>query len=501
VRLSMIGRGWLAGLLLLGCSPESNDDPDLGRDLGRRLDAATSADWGASTSDAAAPPDGGCTGTSCGELPIHEWVAVLDGGVDFDQGRAIAVDPTGHVVISGPFNGTLTHGAISYVSRGDRDVFVARFDPAGSLLWVRTFGSTLADTCRGVGTDAEGNIYLTGQYEGGGVTLGGPVLPHEAGDGKNIFVASFDMNGIHRWSRGYAGPGTDTGNAIAVQGERVYVVGKIAASTELPGGEVSTVEDTDDAFLLVFDRSGALMWQRVYGGPGNDSAQAVAVTDNDKPHVAGAFQSAVTFGVAGERSAEGATDMFVLKLTAAGEERHLTTFGGTDATASARSIAITEGRGVVVAGRYQGTIAFEGASSSSTGGDGVIIRMDNTLVPQWHQTLGGPGSDRVLGVTFGAGGQVFVTGQFAETASVAGESLTSEGAIDVFVAAYDDALGGAARWGLGLGSTAGDWGWGVATHGDRLFVTGAVRGPADFGSGSVSAATDGDAFLAAYRIR
>lgn len=450
-----------------------------------------------------------CVGPTCEGVPEHRWALTLDGGTGYDQGRAIAVDSLGNVIVTGPFNGsfslTIDGVVTSYSSRGESDVFVVKFDDAGTPLWARTFGSTSYDSCRGIATDGDDNIYLTGQYQGTGVNVGGLDLPHGLNDGKNAFVVSFSAAGAHRWSQGYSGEGTDTGNGIAVANDDVFVVGHFVEDIALPsprGGVGVRSAGLRDAFVLNLSRvDGSANWRRTYGGTGNETAWGVAVTPgNGKAYVVGSYASTVVFGEAGASVADGAEDLYVLKINPDGEERRFQSIGGVASAIVGRGIAIGPDRGVVVAGRFSGAIRFGGTLETSESVDAMMVSLDSNLLYQWHNVLSSPLNDRALGIATGSDGQVFAIGQFEGTMNVGTDRLVSAGAGDAFVVAAD-VMTGAPHWARAYGTAGQDFGWAAAVFADTLFVTGAVRGDTDFGGGLVNASTDGDIFLSAYRTR
>jgi beta-propeller repeat-containing protein len=82
----------------------------------------------------------------------------------------VAVDAFGQVVIAGTFYGVAEFGATQISSiepNGDDDVFIAKYDAAGALAWVRQWATTNTDYAETVALDRSGNIYLTGnsRYE------------------------------------------------------------------------------------------------------------------------------------------------------------------------------------------------------------------------------------------------------------------------------------------------------------------------------------------------
>ena len=102
------------------------------------------------------------------------------GSTDSDFGNAVAVDAAGNSWIAGSMD----------AQGGAPDVFVAKYDTAGTQLWIQLFGSQFGDFAQGVVLDAGGNAYVTGTTHG---DFGGP---NAGGDnGGDVFVFKIDPNG------------------------------------------------------------------------------------------------------------------------------------------------------------------------------------------------------------------------------------------------------------------------------------------------------------------
>lgn len=97
--------------------------------------------------------------------PVVTWKRVI-GSTRDDQGTGISFDGLGGVYISGQ-----TTSSLGSVNAGSLDVFVAKYDTAGTQTWIRQFGSDAFDTSSGVSSDRLGNIFVVGDTQG---ALGGP---------------------------------------------------------------------------------------------------------------------------------------------------------------------------------------------------------------------------------------------------------------------------------------------------------------------------------------
>ncbi len=119
------------------------------------------------------------------------WVRQAGGG-DLDQGFAIASDNSGNVVVTGFFVGTATFGDTTLTSTF-KDVFIAKYDTDGSFIQAVQTGEAGIDEANGIATDGLGNTYITGLFEGP-VSFGTTVLnsPGQV----DIFLAKFGMGDV-----------------------------------------------------------------------------------------------------------------------------------------------------------------------------------------------------------------------------------------------------------------------------------------------------------------
>lgn len=96
---------------------------------------------------------------------IREWGKML-GGNGTDYGRAVDINNLGNIVVSGHFSGNVDFGGERLTSNGRSDIFVALYDKTGAHLWSNSYGNGSDQICRGIAMDEEGNLALTGFYEG-----------------------------------------------------------------------------------------------------------------------------------------------------------------------------------------------------------------------------------------------------------------------------------------------------------------------------------------------
>lgn len=163
------------------------------------------------------------------------------GSAGSDQGRAITVDSSGKVYVTGHFAGGVNFGTSPtsvLTSQGRLDVFVATFNSSGIHDWSISGGGSGDDVGRGIALDGESNVYIAGTFIGTASLGGGP---QESAGVSDIFVASYDASGVHRWSSAAGGPYVDNGYAIATSGNgEVYSTGEFGISADFGDRTLTT---------------------------------------------------------------------------------------------------------------------------------------------------------------------------------------------------------------------------------------------------------------------
>jgi len=120
-----------------------------------------------------------------------------------DSVEAIAVMGTGEVYVTG-----YTSGGLEGSSAGGNDIFVAKYDRDGNLSWTRQFGTSESDVAHGLDFLSDGSVYVAGETRG---ALGGT----SAGD-SDLFVAKLDASGTLLWLRQFGTPAADAAFGVSV---------------------------------------------------------------------------------------------------------------------------------------------------------------------------------------------------------------------------------------------------------------------------------------------
>ncbi len=441
-----------------------------------------------------------------GTAPWFGFAAGMSGDNDA-EGRAVAVDAAGNVLIAGSFKGTIDFdpgpGVCNLGMAGTYDAFVAKYSATGSLYWASSIGGRDGDWATGIAVDRIGSVYVTGYFSGTAVAgVGSIASPLVSAGDSDVFVVKLDAAGTFVWVRSLGGTGSDEGAGIAVDDAgNVYTTGTFWGPADFdPGAGVSSLGGAGggDVFVSKLDNLGNFVWARSLGGASYDEGKAIAVDGNANVYTTGTFRGTGDFDPGSGTSVLGSPDtssVFVSKLDGQG---NFTWARAQIATGSgypvACGLAVDRTGNVYNAGYFLGAVDFDPGTGSNTlssaGGEDIFVsKLDAAGDLVWARAMGGLRNDRAYGVAVDGAGNVLTTGYFTNTADFDPGSgiatLTihrrdSDGrGNDIFVSKLDPAgnLAGARA----LGGIGDDEGLGIATDpGGDVYVTGHFWGSADF---------------------
>ncbi len=428
--------------------------------------------------------------------PDFAW-AVQAGGKGHDKTRCIAVDTAGNVFLAGEFVGVSQFGAHTLTSAGDMDFFLAKCSPDGKFLWARSAGGSGIDRGYGVATDAAGNCYVTGHHQSTNATFSGVAVPN-AGD-YDIFIAKYDPDGKLLWVRTAGGKGYDYGHGIAVDsGNHVLMTGALVGDGAFGDLKV-TAAGGAHVFCARYDSAGKLLWVRTAEGNARGSGHGITVDAAGNAYVGGMTGGAGTLGGVALTNAAG-RDIFLAKFTPDGKVAWLSEGHGST-NAMIHELTCDRAGNVWAAGMFKGALKLADRTVTSHGdSDLLLTHFDPTGKRLWTRTGGGPRVDYGLGVATDGAGNSFLTGEFTDTAEIAGSPLTSSGSTEIYVAKFDRA--GTLRWLTQGGGDKGDNAYTiVADARGNLYLSGNISGTAKFGPHTVTSAGGNDVYLAKLKAR
>lgn len=316
----------------------------------------------------------------------------------------------------------------------------------------------------------------------------------------DIVVVDLASDGSTRWARRFGGVDSDSANAVALDAVgNVYVAGATSGAVDLGDGADASYGGRD-VFLLALDADGGFLWQRRFGGTADDEAFALAADDAGFV-LAGRYQESVDFGGGATLLSFAIPDAFVVRLDASGTGVWAASTQ-VSTRALATGVALDSQGAVWVAGTFRGSTTGTLGPMVSLFDDAFVSKLSAAGAHQLSRRYGGTLNDAAYGVAMGPGDHPFFTGSVDfDPVNFGGGPLSGGASDDVFVLELDPtgAHVCSRRYAAPLGGSSGR-GLAVDANG-RTFVTGSFFGTVDFGAGPMTAGSGTDVFFSAFENR
>ncbi len=479
---------------------------------------------------------------ACGEHGSYDvaFNTFFGGANDWEHTRGIAVGEDGSIVVvggtasddfpttPGAYDVTYNGGGGQTGQGGDVDVFVAKFNPDGTLAWSTLFGSPNYDRAYTVRIDGEGNVIFGGRAGPGLPTTPGSLQPTYQGfdpgfyGAQNAFLAKLSADGSQLMWATYLGVGA------LVRTFDVDDAGDIYAVLSIEGGSsnnwpawMNTAFDNayqptpasamDVGVVKVAGDGASVPWATWIGGSGDDRpTSTLRVDDQGRAHLLVPTTSTdlETTPGAWQTTAVGNQDLYLARLSADGSALEVGTYIGGSALDEVETHGLAVSDDAIYVGFYTASTDIEttpGAFQSAYAGGGLdmfVARLDDAggLVASTY--VGGSGDDGSDGFDVTPGGDVVFVGEtnspdFPTSADAFQPSLGGlfDGTIvrlspDLSTLVYGTYLGGPNRENLRTSAIDGDCGVVVAgaTDGPGMPTVNAMQpnfagGSGDFGNG------------------
>ncbi|MEO7995776.1 MAG: hypothetical protein ABI743_15370, partial [bacterium] len=325
-----------------------------------------------------------------------------------DEARAITCDNAENSYITGFYSGSINFGGGVRPMLGLNDAFVLKLDPSGAWVWDVEWGSGNDDRGWGIGINAGGTeVGLTG-FHAGAINFGGG---SRAGNCRYLVRLNAGSGG-YVWDAPWVGvpQGTNIfGDCEYDSIGNLYVTGHFPGMVDFGGG-IRTSLGTDDIFLVKFNNAGAFVWDREFGGSDTEVGQSMCVDHADNPIVAGKSFGAVTYmsGFAPD------DHQYVVKYNSAGTVQWDYFYNG---TGSNWGVAVDPTNNVYFTGGVIGSPNFGGGARNSGGGFmPELVKLNSSGIYQWDAIFAvGGGVNYAFGLAAASDGSFRLAGNFTGT--------------------------------------------------------------------------------------
>jgi hypothetical protein len=343
----------------------------------------------------------------------------------------VVTDSSGNVYVAGVTDGAVPGGVTingvftANTNSGGNDVFVAKYDPNGSLMWAVQFGSAGDDFAQGLAVftqPSSTNAQLV--YVSGWTT---DALPgNKSAGGIDAFVAKLDAaTGNITWIKQYGTPFDDFGYGAAVDAVdgSVYIAGSTLGNLagSIPDGH-------SDAYIIKFDPYGGRRFINQFNvsdSPLDNYAYDVVFDGSANPDV---------LYVTGLTRANPNGSLFVAKFnTYCDKLGSFHTLGGPNNGSdndAGQAVAVDKDGNIIVAGYTFGN--FDGNKSAGDR-DIIVVKYDRSWNKLWSRQYGTSGRDEAFGLAVDAEGSLYLVGATGYPGGPGLGGQTHLGASDMFL--------------------------------------------------------------------
>jgi predicted secreted protein len=264
---------------------------------------------------------------------------------------------------------------------GGYDFWLVKTNASGTMQWNQTYGGSKDD-----------EAFSVIQTNDTGYALAGTTTSYGAGE-TNAWLVKTDSSGTMLWSQTYGGVAQDGAYCVIQTSDGGYALAGFTDSYGAGGY---------DFWLVKTNSSGGMMWNRTYGGTGDEQVSSVIQTSDGGYALAGYTNS---FGA-------GSYDFWLVKTDSSGNMLWNRTYGSSGDDEAECVIQTSDGYAVA-------------GYTNSTGAGGLdfwLVKTDLSGTLQWSKTYGGAGDEAANAVvqtsdqgyalagwttSFGAGGYDF----------------------------------------------------------------------------------------------
>jgi hypothetical protein len=364
-----------------------------------------------------------------------QWSQRIASASNWPEGEpniGLALDTNDNCYVTGFFDDTNNFGGVTLTnqSTGGSDIFVAKYNSAGALQWAQRAGGGAGNFNygRGIGTDTNGNIYVTGGYQSP-ATFGGINLPATLGE--EFFLAKYNSAGAVQWVQTSTG-GSDDNNGIGLtvdsSGNSYALAVLDHSGTSLTFGSVTVNANNGGTTFLIlvkYDSAGNAQWAQLFDTTQETFGSKVAVDAAGNVYVRGLFESDMTIGTSNLTASAGSTEnMFIAKFNNSGTLIWVQQPQG--GNSGEGGVAVDLAGNVFVSGYFDTNLVFGGgitltnmANSNALFGDAFLAKYNSAGAIQWAHPAGGTNGGFYWDLALDAQTNIYAAGFLGSDAAVA----------------------------------------------------------------------------------
>ncbi len=387
------------------------------------------------------------------------------GNFNPEEANDMCIDSDGNSYVAGAFWGTVDFDpspvTFNLTSSGGTDIYVAKFDPSGNLVWAKTIGVTANDDrANKIVADDQGHIYVGGAYSYGndaGDFDPGPGVANLTSNGNiDAFIAKYDSDLNFIWAKNVASQNNDHLSSIGVDDDLNVYIGVTYSQIGVdfdPGTGVASLDLVSpwESAVAKFDINGNFVWAKtILSGSGWEWSTDMAFDGQQNLYVTSHFSENADFdpgpGVDNHDAGAGTFDVSIQKFDPQGNYIWGAQLGGNGDDVGPSIEMNASDDAIYITSRLTPNANLETNNTNTPfGNNGQMdiwvgkLDLDGNLI--WGNTAGGSLDEFTTDLTLDDCENVYVCGGLASTPvdmdwGASDFLLSSLGSYDGFVSKY-----------------------------------------------------------------
>jgi len=428
-------------------------------------------------------------------------------------GIVVTHDASGNVFVSGTLRDTADFdpgpGTFWMSSTSAYDVFIAKFNMQGALVWAKTLPGIDTEGPVGIVTTSSGDVLLVCQFTTDIDVNPDPAISniYSSFGNEDIVLVKMDAAGSFVWAKQLGGPSGDFPTMLRSDGVgNIYISGFFRDSMDVdPSANIVQLRSNglNDGFLLKMDAQGVLLWAHSFGSTAWDDVTGFDVKANGDVIACGTFINTVDFDpsatVSNLTAPANTNGTFLLHLTSAGlfsNAKALLPLNQ-NSHVNATHLELDNADKIYLSGNYNGIVdlnpnvtILDSSTSVGNSQDIFLVKLADIQSLDWKRTFGNSNIDLSSNCLVKSPGHVFLKG------SVSGSIDINPSPVDSFIIVSSGGPGNRSDYILALDDL-GNFAWGAKTIGSsvgyrgnsidmdqtRFYHTGQFTGTNDFDPG------------------
>jgi len=353
--------------------------------------------------------------------------------------RALVIDKTGSILITGNIIGSVAFSDSVHKSIGASDIYLAKFTAGGALEWIRTAGGSGTNNfnqniANALSIDSSNNYYISGRYVSMAmfdtVTISTPLL-------NEFFIAKYNSDGNIVWAKSAGGDGIHTGLGLCSAADgTTYACGQFFGHVTMDEFTLDGGDAEQKMFVIKFAPDGKTLWAKKVGTGGYyGSAKDIAVDNSGNTYLAGFYRAGISIGgndFSYNNNYKYAT--IVASYDPSGSVNWAISTGGSDQGGSGNNIALDTASNLILLGSFSGTTTLGNSTLTRPSGSSTFVAKLNKLgSPLWAKAIEGNGASSGTALSLKQG-SIYIAGEYQDTITIGSVVLITGGLQDVYAA-------------------------------------------------------------------